>query len=310
MSKQSFNEFDESYADTEYLNRKLDLSKRISDNRGLRVKLRQELSAYKKVEKTGEKPMDDPKIVTEVLKLKSDVASEIELNSKLMSKIKELEKQSLHVKKEIKEISDLIQRYKVEQAPQIMVESNKLHLLERKDFLINSFSNKEKRLLDLQKDLDRVKKDFEVKNKQNSLLDQVSSWQEGAQISDSESNYIKIAFSSYHSAGKYWREAKFAYDRKSIMPDFYQLSWKALNHAVDAYYLLITQKEADLTQIHIQEKIDLLYNNKIIVSTKLLDSMISFIDRINHGVEVSPTPQYPENVMEFIQKNMASLKII
>ena len=63
-------------------------------------------------------------------------------------------------------------------------------------------------------------------------------------------------------------------------------------------------------EVSIKDKIDYLYRNKIIVNTKLLDSLGSLVDRINHGVDVSPTPQYPESILEFMEKNMSSLKII
>ena len=115
-----------------------------------------------------------------------------------------------------------------------------------------------------------------------------------------------MANEHYVTAGKDWREARFEYDRKNIMPNFYLNSWKALNHAVDCYFILLAQTNEE---IKIQEKVDFLYRNKIIVNTKLLDSLGSLVDRINHGVDVSPTPQYPESILEFMEKNMASLRI-
>jgi hypothetical protein len=303
-------ELDESVVDTEFLAKKLDYSKRIATNRSQRSKLRQELSVYKKVEKTGEKPLEDPKITSEVMNLKSNVNSEMELNGKLIKRLQEVNGQINQTKIQIRDVADLIQRYKVEQAPQIMNESNKMHLQDRKKFLKNSIQIKENKLSELKQDLERLKKDSETKSKQNTVISKISEWQTGISISNSESPLIIFAHQTYLSAGEAWREARFAYDRKNIMPNFYLQSWKALNHAVDSFFILLTQKTEDLNEIKIQEKIDLLYKNKIIVNTKLLDSLAALVDRINHGVEVSPTAQYPENILEFMEKNMISLKVI
>ena len=299
-------ELDEAVVDTEFLTKKLELSKRISSNRSQRSKLRQELSVYKKIEKTGEKPLEDPKVVSEVMKLKSDISSEMELNSKLVKRLKELDTQTSQTKKQIRDVAELIQRYKVEQAPQIMNESSKMHLAERKKYLTNAIQIKNSKIAELQKDLERLKKETETKNKQNDILSKITDWQQGIPLDESLPPYVAIAHENYVAASQSWREARFAYDRKNIMPNFYLESWKALNHAVETYFVLLAQQTEN---IKIQEKIDFLYRNKIIVNTKLLDSLGSLVDRINHGVDVSPTPQYPENILEFIEKNMASLKI-
>ena len=300
-------ELDEAVVDAEFLAKKLDYSKRIATNRSERIKLRQELSVYKKVERTGEKPLEDPKIVSEVMKLKSDVDSEMELNSKLIKRLQDIDNQIKQTKNQIRDVAELIQRYKVEQAPQMMNESNKIHLMERKNYLTNALTVKENKLSELKNDLERLKKDSETKSKQNDIMGKVTEWQQGGSVTESEEQYIIIANQHYQAAGQDWREARFSYDRQNIMPNFYVFSWKALNHAVDCFFVLLAQTTED---IPIQEKIDFLYRNKIIINTKLLDSLGSLVDRINHGVEVSPTPQYPDNILEFMEKNMASLKII
>lgn len=302
-------ELDESVVDSEFLTKKLDMSKRISSNRSQRTKLRQELSVYKKVEKTGEKPLEDPKIAQLVINLKSDINSEMELNSKLIKRLQETDNQIEQTKSQIRDVADLIQRYKVEQTPQVTNESNKLHLAERKDFLAKAITVKEQKLLGLQKDLERLEKESETKSKQNDILERVSEWQQGKNVDDSEELYIRIANENYITASEAWHEARFAYDRKQYMPDFYLQSWRALNHAVEAYVILLAKETNDPNQVKIHEKIDYLYRNKIIINTKLLDSLGALVDRINHGVEASPAPQYPENILEFMQKNMASLKI-
>ena len=299
-------ELDEAVVDAEFLTKKLDYSKRIASNRSERLKLRQELSVYKKVEKTGEKPLEDPKIVSEVMKLKADVESEMELNSKLIKRLQEIQNRTEQTKDQIRDVAELIQRYKVEQAPQLMNESNKMHLAERKQYLSNAIELKQKKLADLQKDLERLKKESETKTKQNDIIGKITEWQQGNPVADSESQYNKIAYEHYVTAGEAWREARFSYDRKNIMPDFYIESWKALNHSIDTYFILLAQTTEEIS---IQEKIDFLYRNKIIVNTKLLDSLGALVDRIQHGVDVSPTPQYPESILEFMEKNMASLKI-
>ena len=299
-------ELDEAVVDAEFLTKKVDYSKRIAENRSERIKLRQELSVYKKVEKTGEKPLEDPKVVSDVMKLKADVDSEMELNSKLIKRLQDSVNRTEQTKNQIRDVADLIQRYKVEQAPQLMNESNKLHLAERKKYLSNAIDLKEKKLAELQKDLERLKKESEDKTKQNDILEKINDWQQGNSVEESDTQYDKIAFEHYVTAGQTWREARFSYDRKNIMPDFYIQSWKALNHAVDTFFILLAQTTEE---IKIQEKIDFLYRNKIIVNTKLLDSLGALVDRINHGVDVTPTPQYPESILEFMEKNMASLKI-
>ncbi len=300
-------ELDEAVVDAEFVSKKLDYSKRIANNRGQRLKLRQELSVYKRVERTGEKPLEDPKIVSEVMKLKSDVDSEMELNSKLIKRLQEVEKQTEQTQKQIREVADLIQRYKVEQAPQLTNESNKLHFTERKDYLLNAIAIKEKKIEELTRDLERLKKESETKSKQNTIIEKVIEWQQGKPVEESEGQYDLIANDHYIAAGQAWREARFAYDRQKFMPDFYLFSWKALNHAVDTFFILIAQTTEDVS---IKEKIDFLYRNKIIVNTKLLDSLGSLVERIDHGVDVSPTPQYPESILEFMEKNMSSLKVI
>lgn len=303
-------ELDESVVDSEFLTKKLEMSKRISANRSERTKLRQELAVYRKVEKTGEKPLEDPKVASEVMKLKSDVTSELELNSKLIKKLQDIDGQIGQTKNQIRDVAELIQRYKVEQTPQVMNESNKLHFAERKDFLVKSIQIKEQKLAELKKDLERLQKESETKAKQTDIIDKITDWQKGVTVPDSDDDYIKIAYENYMSAGEAWREARFFYDRKKIMPDFYLQSWRALNHAIDTFFVLLSQETDDIGTIKPQEKIDFLYKNKIIVNTKLLDSLASLIDRINHGVDVSPTPQYPDNILEFMEKNMSSLKVI
>lgn len=300
-------ELDEAVVDSEFLTKKLELSKRISTNRSQRTKLRQELQVYKKIERTGEKPLEDPKIVSEVMNLKSNVNSEMELNSKLIKRLSEVDTKITQTKNQIRDVAELIQRYKVEQAPQIMNESNRIHLAERKKYLENAIQIKTSKLAELQKDLERLKKETETRNKQNDILNKIIEWQQGKTIVESEPPYVKMANEHYVAAGHDWHEARFAYDRKNIMPDFYLNSWKALNHAVDCFFILLAQTNEE---IKVQEKIDFLYRNKIIVNTKLLDSLGALVDRINHGVEVSPTAQYPENIMEFMEKNMSSLKIL
>lgn len=300
-------ELDEAVVDSEFLAKKLDYSKRIANHRSERSKLRQELSVYKKVEKTGEKPLEDPKVVSEVMKLKSDINSEMELNSKLIKKFQYTDNQIEQTKIQIRDVADLIQRYKVEQAPQMTNESNRLHLMERKNYLSSTLNIKQKKIDDLKKDLERLKKDSETKSKQNNIIEMVIEWQQGKSVENSVDQYIQVAYQHYNAAAHDWSEARFAHDRKNLVPDFYLNSWKALNHAVDCFFILLAQTTED---IKIQEKIDFLYLNKIIVNTKLLDSLANFVDRINHGVEVSPTPQYPDNILEFMEKNMASLKII
>lgn len=300
-------ELDEAVVDEEFLAKKLDYSKRIANNRSQRLKLRQELSVYKRVERTGEKPLEDPKVVSEVMKLKADVDSEMELNSKLIKRLQDMTNQQEQTKKQIQEVSDLIQRYKVEKAPQIMNESNKLHLMERKNYLQSARTVKEKKIEELTKDLERLKKESETKSKQNDIIGKVVEWQQGGTLGESEDQYVVIANDHYVAAGQAWREARFAYDRKKFIPDFYIQSWKALNHAVDTFFILMAQTT---DEVEIKDKIDFLYKNKIIVNTKLLDSLGALVERINHGVEVTPTPQYPDSILEFMQKNMSSLKVI
>ena len=228
-------ELDEAVVDEEFLSKKLDYSKRIASNRSQRLKLRQELSVYKKVERTGEKPLEDPKIVSEVMKLKANVDSEMELNSKLIKRLQDVEKQTEQTQKQIQDVADLIQQYKVEQAPQLTNESNKLHLSERKDYLKNAIAIKEKKIEELTKDLDRLKKESETKSKQNIIIEKVAEWQQGKPVEETEDQYNLIANDHYVAASQAWREARFAFDRQKFMPDFYLFSWKALNHAVDTF---------------------------------------------------------------------------
>lgn len=300
-------ELDESVVDSEFLAKKLDYSKRIATNRSQRLKLRQELSVYKKVEKTGEKPLEDPKVVSEVMKLKSDVDLEMELNSKLIKKLQDVENRTTQTKNQIREVADLIQQYKIEKAPQMMNESNRLHLMERKDYLTSALTIKEQKIAELKADLERLKRESETKSKQNDIIDKITEWQLGGTADASEPQHVQIAYQHYSTAGQDWREARFAYNQKKLIPDFYVNSWKALNHAVDCVFVLLAQ---ETQEIKIQEKVDYLYRNKIIVNTKLLDSLGNLVDRINHGVDVTPTAQYPESVLEFMEKNMASLKIM
>ena len=133
-------------------------------------------------------------------------------------------------------------------------------------------------------------------------------WQEGNVAEPTDPAHIQQAFVAYKTSNECWREAKFNYDRKNLMPDFYVLSLKALKNGIDAHYLLISQTDDDISNIPLQEKIDLLYRNKIVVNTTLLDSLVNFVDRINHNVEVTPQPNYPEKIFEFMIRNMTSLK--
>lgn len=308
-SQDNQNDIDERVVDDEYLKRKHDMAKRIAELRGQRTKLRQELTAYKKYQKTGEKPIDDPKLLAKVMNLSSDLGSETELNVNLSNRSTIVDTDIIKVKTQIQNVSDLIQRYKVENAPELVLNSGLSHLNERKKNLMDSLKSKKAKMIELEDDLKRLTKDSDIKNKQNAIILQISEWQQGKTTNLDDPLYIQQAFQSYITSTEAWREARFNYDRKTIMPNFYLFSWKALMNGINAHYMLISQND-EVESVELQERIDLLYKNKIVVNTTLLDSLKAFVDRINHSVEVSPTPQYPENIFEFMEKNMSSLRAI
>ena len=274
-------DFDEAVVDDEFIRRKLEMAERISELRRKRIKLRQELVAYKKYEKNKEKPMEDPALATQVLKLESEIKSEKELNSNLQGREQTIINQLNEIKKQIHNTTDLIQRYKVENASDLLNSNSLDHLKERKQQLIQTFKTKKQKLNELENDLKRLTKESDIKQKQSEVVTQIEKWQEGTAAEATDPAFVQQAYVSYQSANESWREAKFNYDRKNLLPDFYELSLKAIVNGIDAHFILLTKND-DVSNISLREKVVLLYKNKIVVNTTLMDSLVKFVERIGH----------------------------
>ncbi|MHA2366422.1 MAG: hypothetical protein ACXAC7_20865 [Candidatus Hodarchaeales archaeon] len=303
-------DINESIIDDEFLNRKLDLSTRIAGNRGKRIRFRQELSEYQQLEKTGKKPLEDPQIQTEVLRLEVYFNTETELNNNLTKRLNELTSRTQEVQMKFQEVSALIQKQKV-QGLEIDVETEKIRLEERKNQLSKDKKVKEAKILNIEHDVKRLRKEIEGRQAQQKLVSLVSSWQQGESPPENSKPYLVMAYQFFSNATESWREARFAYDRNT-MPDFFIYCWEALKHSINCYTILISQtvmNDEEIMKDDLQDKVNLLFQNKVVVSTKFIDGLRGLTEKIDHGVAVTPKASYKDEVLDFLTKNMNSLKI-
>ena len=300
----------ESIVDDQYLKRKQSLAARVAENRAEHIRSRQELRIYQKMEKTGEKPLEDPQVQADVLRIEADLKSESELQIKIINRLEELKIIILELERKVKAKSEIIQKQKFGNV-EIDSQAIKLQIKQNITKLIQDIKKKEAKLLNLKHETENHKKQMESKTRQKTLLSVVTKWQRGEVLAETADSTLISAFQLYSNAAESWREARFAFDRK-IMPDYFVHCWRALKEAINCYNTLISRKimtNEDLKSNDLHDQIDFLFKNKIVVSTKLLDSLQAITDRIDRGVAVTPNPRYKDDIYEFLTKNMRSLKI-
>ena len=301
----------ESIIDDEYLERKKNLAIRVAENRAKRMRFRQELVEYKKIKETGSSTLEsDPQTNAAVLRIEADLNSETELQEKVDQRLQKLNLKKIELQQQFQEFGELIQKHKVS-GTQINTETQKIRLQQSKDKLNNEINIKEAKKINLSAELKKLTASMKIRTRQDALISIVTNWQQGDNPSETAESKLLIAFQYYSDARESWREARFAFDRK-IMPEFFVHCWKALKYAVNCYYILIKDesiKDEELFSNDLHDRIDLLFKNKIIVSTTLVESLKSLSDRIDRGVAVKPNPRYKDDVLEFLTKNMGSLKI-
>jgi len=303
----------ESIIDDEYLDRKKSLANRVAENRAKRIRFRQEFVEYKKIKETGRSNLDpDPQVNAMVLRIEADLKSENELQEKVNHRLHKLDLKKIELQQQFQELGEFIQKHKVS-GTQITTETQKLQLQQSKDKLNNEIKIKEAKKINLKAELKKLTASIEIRTRQDALISIVANWQQGDNPSDTAESKLLIAFQYYSDARESWREARFAFDRMpEFMPEFFVHCWKALKNAVNCYYVLIKNEsiaDEELFSNDLHDRIDLLFKNKIIVSTTLIESLKSLSDRIDRGVAVKPNPRYKDEVIEFLTKNMGSLKI-
>lgn len=309
MAHEASGEFDESILDEEYIQRKVTLATRVAKNRAERMRLRQELAAYEQLEKTGERPMEDPTIRTAVLHLESNLTSEMARQEKLTSRHQELGQMIAEANAQIRNIANLIQKQKEDQPPQIMLEAQRLHLQERKQQLEATVKAKKARLEGMKEELAKLQKSQAAKDQQEAVVSYVTAWWNGETLAEGAEPFLQEAHQLYKSASQAWQEARYARDQQEL-GDFYVQSWKGLMAAVDMYCLLINHAKGEqVDPTTLEEKVKVLYDNKIVVGTQLLTKLQAVAEKVESGDLEAVGEINPDETYEFLLKNMTSLKI-
>lgn len=302
---------DPNFADPTYIRRKIELASRVALNRQTRASLREKLELYRKMEKTGEKSLlENPKTRGEILALQEAIKLETMLGQQLTEQLKIATNTLTETNNHVKELSEMIQNQKELQQTNVSSEflkNRQTQLKERETLLKNAIGQKESRLKDLKKEIERLTLEKSKQLKQKEITGTIHEWNQGNSHDGSEVQ--KLAYDLYQHAYDAYHDAQKALELKDFTK-YYILLKEALLNGIDCAYLLASKDVKTYTVIDYHLKIDTLFKQKIVVNPIMLDSIINLVNRIENGVSVEPSANFKADVFDYVVKNLKSLKIV
>ena len=302
--------FEPAFADLTYIKKKIDLSSRIANNREQRTRLKKELEEYVRIEKTGNKSWDDPVSRAAILKLQEAIKMESAFTSDLESQQQLLSNILSDTERQIRDLSEMIQRQKEEKQwgeldSSNFIETRAAQLQEQEQRLRSQIKTKEKKVHEIAREVEQIKQEIEKQAKYEGLGQLIENWALG-QKPDS-SSLQKAAHGLFKKAMDTYQDARSAFEGK-IFQTFFIQARISLLAAIDCVFVLAyPEKMKDLELTDYVEKIDLLFAKRIVVNPTMLDSLSSITQRIQDGIEVSPNIGFKNDVMEYLTKNLRSL---
>jgi hypothetical protein len=104
-------------------------------------------------------------------------------------------------------------------------------------------------------------------------------------------------------------DAKVSFDAE-ILDAFYRQIRMSLLSAIDCVYILVMNSLEKYKLIDYFEKIDELFAKKVVVNPIMIEKLDNLVQKIEDGVEISPNLRFRDDVLEYLEKNLKSLKIL
>jgi hypothetical protein len=304
--------FDQTFADLTYNSKKLELASRIAQNREKRIQLQKELKEYQRIEKTGKKSFEDPQKRQEILKIQETIEMESKLTIQLEEQVKGIQENLKEHDKQIINLSNMIQKNKEEKQlgsfdSNLFIESRSLQLQEKEEQLSKLLKTKEQKIYELKDEIERIKEEIQKSTQEKNIIKLVENWKNG-QTPD-ESDLQKTAYQLFKTAADMYNDAKQSIDAE-ILDAYYRQIRISLLSAIDCVYILVTNSLERFKLIDYFEKIDELFAKKIVVNPIMIEKLDNLVQKIEDGVEISPNLRFRDDVFEYLEKNLRSLKIL
>jgi hypothetical protein len=304
--------FDQTFADLTYNSKKLELASRIAQNREKRIQLQKELKEYQRIEKTGKKSFEDPQKRQEILKIQETIEMESKLTIQLEEQVKGIQKNLKEHDKQIINLSNMIQKNKEEKQlgsfdSNLFIESRSLQLQEKEEQLSKLLKTKEQKIYELKGEIERIREEIQKSAQEKNIIKLVENWKNGEK--PDESDLQKTAYQLFKTAEDMYNDAKQSIDAE-ILDAYYRQIRLSLLSAIDCVYILVTNSLERFKLIDYFEKIDELFAKKIVVNPIMIEKLDNLVQKIEDGVEISPNLRFRDDVFEYLEKNLRSLKIV
>ncbi|OLS28146.1 MAG: hypothetical protein HeimC3_01080 [Candidatus Heimdallarchaeota archaeon LC_3] len=304
--------FDHSFADQTYNKNKLDLASRIAQNREKHTQLLKELKEYKRIEKTGNKSFEDPQKRQEIFNIQETIDLESKLTYQLEEQVKGNQSSIQEYDKRINNLSNTIQKNKEEKQlgsfdSNLFLESRTIQLQDREKQLEKVTQSKKEKIIELKREIDRIKDEIDKKSKQASISDLIVSWKEGGSPDDTEIQ--KISFTLFKTSVDSYNDARQSMDA-GILEAYYRQIRTSLLAAIDCVFILVMNTLENYKVIDYFEKIDELFAKKVVVNPIMIEKLDNLVQKYEDGVEIQPNQRFFQDVFEYLDKNLKNLKMI